>query len=303
MDRTCSTDNPNRPSPLPMTTPSAVSRFSKLFTARGLACGLLAGLVLALTGCETIPETGRSRFMGFAPSVGQEAQLGAAAFAEAKKERALSTDAARTRLVQETGRRIAGIVGGELPNAQWEFILLQGDEVNAFCLPGGKVAVYEGLFQAAKSTDELAMVMGHEIAHAVKRHGAERMSNATLAALASQVTGAAVQASDLKENYKGLILAGTGFVAQGVLLKYSRDQESEADHLGLIYAARAGYDPRAAVTFWQNMSQLKGGQQPPEWLSTHPSDTTRIARLQSLMPKAMELYRNTQGIGMLLPRN
>lgn len=253
---------------------------------------LLCALLGLLTGCETVPETGRKRFMGFAPTVGEEAALGAQAFNEARTERGLSTDAKKAKLVQDAGVRIAKVVGNELPGAQWEFVLLKGDELNAFCLPGGKVAVYEGLFKAATTPDELAVVMGHEIAHAVKRHGAERMSNQTLASIATQLSGVAAQAAEVKENYRSLLLAGTGMLAQGVLLKYSRDQESEADHLGLFYAARAGYDPRAAVSFWQKMAQAKsGGSQPPEWLSTHPSDATRIARLQELMPQALSLYK------------
>jgi predicted Zn-dependent protease len=243
------------------------------------------------TGCETVPETGRTRFMGFAPSLGQEASIGAQAFNEARKERGVSNDAAKAAIVRETGQRIAAVVGNELPNAQWEFVLLQGDEINAFCLPGGKVAVYEGLFKAATTTDELAIVMGHEVAHAVKRHGAERMSNQMVAGLAGVLAGVAVTAAEMQENYKNLVLLGTGLVTTGVILKYSRDQEIEADHLGLFYAARAGYDPRAAVSFWQKMSQAKGGAAPPEWLSTHPSDATRIARLQALMPQAMAIYQ------------
>lgn len=229
--------------------------------------------------------------MLFAPTPAQEVQLGLTAFEQAKSERGLSTDAEKTRIVVEAGRRISEVVGDELPGAQWEFVLLKGDEVNAFCLPGGKIAVYEGLFQAAKTPDQLAAVMGHEVAHAVKRHGAERMSNATLAGLAGALAGVASDVAELKEQYKVLVTLGTGMLANGVLLKYSRDQELEADHLGLFYAARAGYDPRAAVTLWENMSAASGGARPPEWLSTHPSESTRIARLQQLMPQALAVYR------------
>jgi predicted Zn-dependent protease len=250
-------------------------------------------LILALffAGCETIPETGRQRLMLFAPSLDQESALAAQAFQEAKAERGLSKDARRAALVREVGQRISAVVGDELPNAQWEFVLLKGDEVNAFCLPGGRIAVYEGLFRAVQTEDELAFVMGHEVAHAVKRHGAERMSNMILASLIAGVATELTASARLQDNYRMLVTMGTGMVAQGVLLKYSREQEYEADQLGLFYTARAGYDPRASIAFWSRMSELSTGPASPEWLSTHPSDAARIARLQALMPQAMEIYR------------
>ncbi len=174
----------------------------------------------------------------------------------------------------------------------WEFNLVEGEEVNAWAMPGGKVVVYTGILPVAKDESGLATIMGHEIAHAVAKHGDERMSQALLAEMGGLTlsTALAKQPAQTRELYMRVFGVG---VQVGALLPYSRTQESEADHLGLIFMAMAGYDPNKAVEFWQRMSQMKGGQAPPEFLSTHPSDETRIRKIKERLPEATQYYRKT----------
>ncbi len=220
-------------------------------------------------------------------STGQEAQLGASEFAEIKAKERPSKDVAASERVRRIGRRIATAVGDALPGAQWEFVLFDSpDTINAFALPGGKVGVYSGLLKVAESDDELAIVMGHEIAHVTSRHGAERMSQGMVAGLLGVAVGAATNDSRNRDLWR--IAYGVG--AAGMQLKYSRNNESEADYIGLRYAAKAGYDPRVAINFWRKMSLGKQGPRPPVWLSTHPSDEQRIADLQRVMPTVLPLY-------------
>ncbi len=217
----------------------------------------------------------------------QEAQMGLSAFADIKNQQLISNDPAANRRVREVGARIAPAVGRDLPNADWEFVVFESEEVNAFALPGGKVGVYTGLLAFADDDDELAAVVGHEIAHVSARHGAERASQQLGVALLG--LGVALASEDAK--HQDEIRVAYGLVATGTVLKYSRDHESEADRIGLLYMARAGYDPRAAARFWGKMAARKeAGLRMPDWFSTHPSDETRIKRIESWLPEMLPIY-------------
>lgn len=216
----------------------------------------------------------------------QMESLGAESFSQMKKEVPISKDPVMNAYVQCVSKAIVEASKGQLGNRSWEVVVFNSQDVNAFALPGGKIGVYTGLMKAAKSPDQLAAVLGHEVGHVIARHGNERMS----AALATQggllVAGEALAN---KEN-KGLIMGALGLGAQfGVLLPHGRAQESESDEIGLDLMARAGFNPKESVELWKNMSAVAGGS-PPEWLSTHPSNSSRINHLQSLMPKALAAY-------------
>jgi predicted Zn-dependent protease len=244
-------------------------------------------LILAASGCSTVPITGRSQFTALV-SPDQEMSLGLSSFNELKKGTPISHDAAANALVQKVGHRIAATAGADMPNAQWEFVVFESKEANAFCLPGGKVGVYTGILPITKDEAGLATVIGHEVAHAVARHGAERMSEGLLIQLGGQALGTALANSDPR--VATLSNAAYGLTTQvGRELPHSRAQESEADHIGLIYLARAGYNPEAAVQFWQRFSaynQQNGGGNTPAFLRTHPTDETRIKQLQGWLPEA-----------------
>ncbi|MBE2214244.1 MAG: M48 family metallopeptidase [Opitutaceae bacterium] len=251
-------------------------------------CLLLLPFLVLLTGCYTVPETGRKSLM-LVP-IGQETQLGETSFADIKAQRKVSNDPYMTATVTRVGTRIAHVVGNALPNAEWEFVLFDDDTPNAFALPGGKVGVHTGLFRIAQTDDELAIVMGHEIAHVIARHGSERMSQGILLAAGGVALDVALDDKDSSERQAWLAAYGVG-ATFGVLLPYSRLNENEADEIGLRYAARAGYDPRAAIDFWTRMKEESEGKtKPPEWMSTHPSDDTRIKKLHQFMPIAVEEY-------------
>jgi predicted Zn-dependent protease len=245
---------------------------------------LLAGL-LAFAGCYTVPETGRQSMIMISPA--EEEQMGATEFASFRGKEKVSTDPEANARVQRVGRRIAEAVGSALPSAKWEFVVFDDPKtVNAFALPGGKVGVYSGLLALATSDAELAVVMGHEIAHVTARHGAERMSQGIVAGL----LGVGVEAATHDSRYRDLWRVGYGVAAVGTTLAFSRSHESEADYIGLRYAAKAGYNPMAAITFWQKMAKAKDGAQPPKWLSTHPTHADRISDLQRWMPEVLPLY-------------
>lgn len=254
-----------------------------------LAVTVAAVLCLAFTGCLTVPETGRRQVMLISSQ--QEMQLGFSAFQQMKKETPVSRDPAISAMVQRVGRRIAAVA--ELPGAQWEFVVFDSKEANAFCLPGGKVGIYTGILPITKDEAGLATVIGHEIAHAVARHGAERMSEGLLLQTGGGLLGAGLANSDPRT--RALVLTAYGLGAKvGRELPHSRAQESEADRIGLIYMARAGYDPEAAVGFWQRFGQhnrQQGGGGTPEFLRTHPLDTVRVQQLQQWMPEAKANYR------------
>lgn len=259
------------------------------FIARVLAPAFIALLAVVLTGCNTVPVTGRSQFNIM--SSGQEAQLGLTSFNEIKKDTPISKDPAANALVQKVGKRIAAVANKDMPGAQWEFVVFESPEANAFCLPGGKVGVYTGILPITKDESGLATVIGHEVAHAVARHGGERMTEATALQMGGQILGTTLSQSDPR--MQAAAMAAYGVTSQvGVALPHSRAQESEADHIGLIYMAEAGYDPRTAVAFWQRFAEYakQQGGGTPAFLRTHPTDATRIKQLEAWMPEALAKY-------------
>ncbi len=222
--------------------------------------------------------------------------MGLAAFAQIKKEENISESPVANDRVKRIGQRIAESVGRSLPNAQWEFVVFESDELNAFALPGGKVGVYTGLIKLAESDDELAAVMGHEIAHVSSRHSGERVTHQMIASGITVGSELVMESQDVDDGTRNLARAALGGVTTaGFLLPYSRLHESEADAIGLKFAAGAGYDPRAAITFWQRMQKANEGKaSPPEWLSTHPSNATRIRTLSELAPQYLPLYEQAK---------
>lgn len=256
-----------------------------LLTGLMLGCGFFAG-------CTTVTETGRSQLMLISPS--QEAQMGLSAFAQIKKEEKISTDPAVNARIKRIGKRIAASVGRDIPNAQWEFVVFDSPTVNAFALPGGKVGVYTGLIKLAANDDEIAIVMGHEIAHVTSRHGAERTSQNYAIAGVGLAAAIGMEAKNVDPAKRNMALAAYGIGSQvAVALPFSRLHETEADGVGLRFAAGAGYDPRAGAAFWRKMAK-QGGAKPPEFLSTHPADSTRIANLEKLAPRYMPLYEQAK---------
>lgn len=252
--------------------------------------GATLALIIAasmLHGCATVEGTGRSQLLLTSPA--QEAQLGADAYQQILAEEKLSDNRAAAEMVRRVGRRIADEVNR--PDFAWEFKLIESEQVNAFCLPGGKIAVYTGILPILKNEAGMAAVMGHEVAHAVARHGGERMSQNILAGLGQQAVAYGTRDASSTSQQAWMTLYGAG-AQVGVLLPYSRAHESEADELGIRYMAAAGYDPREAAEVWRRMKAASGGRRPPEFLSTHPSTDRRIRELESLAPAAMDLYQS-----------
>jgi predicted Zn-dependent protease len=214
------------------------------------------------------------------------------------EENITSVDINKTKMVKRVGKNVQKAVEqyfvendleNELKNYDWEFNLVENNEVNAWCMPGGKVVFYTGILPLAKDENGIAVIMGHEIAHALAEHGNERMSQGLMAQLGGVALAVAV--SEKPEQTQQLWMTAFGAGTQlGVLLPFSRLHESEADHLGLIFMSMAGYNPNHAISFWRRMSEMKGGQTPPEFISTHPSDNNRIAQIQKLMPEALKYY-------------
>lgn len=260
---------------------------------------VVAALLLSFVfvACSTVPITGRKQ-LSLIPS-SQMLGMSYSEYGNFLKSSKLSTDAQATAMVKRIGSRVQGAVeryfaekqlSGELEGYQWEFNLVDDKQVNAWCMPGGKVVVYTGILPVTATETGLAVVMGHEIAHAVAEHGNERMSQGLLANLGGIALQEAVKSKP--QQTQQLWMTAFGLGAQfGVLLPFGRSQESEADHLGLIFMAMAGYDPNEAVTFWQRMAASKGGQSPPEFMSTHPSDETRIADIRNKLPEALKYYK------------
>ena len=251
---------------------------------------------LLFLGCAKNSITGRSQLALVPESeLQQEALIQYKSFLDTSK--VVSSSSKDAEMVKRVGSRIAAAItkyysekglSSELSGYKWEFNLVQNPEVNAWCMPGGKVVVYTGLLKVTQSETALAIVLGHEITHAVAHHGQERMSEALVAqgvAVGGNIfTSNNAQVNNIFNNIYGP-------AAQvGVLLPNSRKQEYEADHYGLIFAAMAGYDPREAIPFWERMSKLNSGNQPPEFLSDHPMDSKRIKKLKSYMPEAMKYY-------------
>ena len=241
-------------------------------------------LALALGGCQTAPVTGRSQFIVVDES--EVASLSAGEFAKMKK---LPNDP-RLAKVREIGLKVVAAArrddrAGVLPPvAKWEFAVIDDKSPNAFAMPGGKIGFNVGMFPYAPTDDDIAVILGHEVAHVICRHGAERVSQQMGVAAAVALTDEATKKKDAKTRQAWVTAIGLGSQL-GVLLPYSRGHESEADHLGLLFMARAGYDPERAPAFWQRFSAI-GGSRPPEFLSTHPADATRVKQLQAWMVEA-----------------
>jgi predicted Zn-dependent protease len=241
--------------------------------------------ILTVVACETVQQTGRSQFLMVSES--QEQQLGEDAYQETLKKHRLSSRGEWQAQIRRVGQRIAA--AADKPEYKWEFNVLQGKEVNAFALPGGKVAFWEGIMPIAADDGGVAVIMGHEIAHALARHGAERMSQQMGAQALGQILALGV--GQMSPGFQDDFLTLYGLGANvGLLMPWGRAQESEADRIGLTLMARAGYDPAAAVAFWERMAKV-AGDKPPEFLSTHPSDATRIDQIKQWLPEARSHYR------------
>lgn len=256
------------------------------------------GTAWCLTSCQTVPETGRHQLVMVSAS--QEAELGASAFNEQKRTKKISSNTAAKSQVQRVGRRIAKVA--PIPHAQWEFVVFEDSTPNAFALPGGKIGVNTGILALTQNDAGMAAVLGHEIAHVTARHGGERMSQSLLVSLGGAALDAGLAVgTNASTSQRGVIQSAYGAGSQiGVLLPYSRAHESEADRIGLLYMARAGYNPEAAVSFWKRMADYArkhGGAQLPSILRTHPVDEARIKNLEKYMPAALEAYRKTTGAG------
>lgn len=250
----------------------------------------MSALVIALlfsVSCASVPG-------GEGPSDAEINAQAAKAYAEVKAKSKISTNKEWNDMVQRVAKRIAAASGEHF---QWEYVVIESPEVNAWCMPGGKIAVYTGIMPVLKTEGALAAVLGHEVAHATRRHGKQQYARAmreNMAGIAAGLT-AAVAGQFLCKTQTCKILAGVGGAAAGFAItffdrKYSRADETEADKFGQIYMAKAGYDPSESVKLWERMGAAKKGQAPPEFLSTHPADETRRANLTAWLPQAERFY-------------
>jgi metalloendopeptidase OMA1, mitochondrial len=256
-------------------------KFSSYLTAL-----ILLLFSILLSACATAPYTGRQQLM--LTSSGHENTLGYQEFSKIRQQYKPSRDTQANELVNKVGRRIAD--AANRPDYRWEFVVFQDDTPNAFCLPGGKVGIFTGILKYTQDEAGLATVISHEVAHALVRHAGERMSQGMVAQLGSIGLGAAMAGQSPYAASAAQQAYGLG-ANVGVLLPYSRKQESEADEVGLILMAKAGYDPEAAVGFWQRMvAGNKGKAKPPQFLSTHPTDDRRISEIQREIPGIKEKY-------------
>ena len=255
---------------------------------------LIAGLFAFFQFCSSEKFTNDAgRTARVAMSEEQEQQLGLQSYQQILSEVETVRSGPEFELVREVAARLARATGKAASTYEWQVSLVRDPQINAFCLPGGKIVVFTGILPVAQSAAGLATVMGHEMAHATARHGSERMLKQQ--ATQTLLTGAQFSLGEMDWQQRQAVMAALGAGAQyGLILPFSRDHETEADEIGLIYMARAGYDPREAIGFWERMGQANRGQQPPEFMSTHPASTTRIERLKAAMPKAMEIWNQSQ---------
>lgn len=262
----------------------------------------IAGLLLISSsmffyGCSEVPLTGRTRLDMVPDSTLNE--MAAEQYADFISKHKLSTDASATAMVKRVGSNIETACENyfkshglydQISDFDWEFNLVEDDVVNAWAMPGGKVVVYTGILKIANTEDKLAVVMSHEISHAIAKHGAERMSQQLLAQLGE--TALSIALEDHPAQTQAIFKESYGLAAQyGLILPYSRTHEYEADRMGMIFMAMAGYDPRVAEEFWKEMAAQSSGPSVPEWLSTHPSDESRIERIRENMPEALRYYK------------
>ena len=258
---------------------------------------IIAVLMVACGTSRVVPVTGRKQSV-----VSDNAGLLTESFTAYKNyvsSAKLSTDATKTALVKRVGQRLATAVEtylknngyqDEVQNYNWEFNLVADNQVNAFCMPGGKIVVYEGLLPVTQDETSLAIVLGHEIAHAVAYHSAEQQQTENKRQIIGQVAGSVLSAAGMGANTANTLSQLYGLGSQMATLKYSRNHETEADRIGLVFAAMAGYDPNVALTFWQRMAANSSGNSTPTWMSTHPSDAQRISDIQKFLPEALRYY-------------
>jgi predicted Zn-dependent protease len=256
---------------------------------------MVASLLL-LASCGSVPLTGRKQILLVPETEVLSASL--TQYDEYIRTARKSADENQAAMVARVGRNIASAtesylkqngLSGEIQNFKWEFNLIKSDDVNAFCMPGGKIVVYEGLMRLVSSDDELAVVVGHEVAHAVAKHGNERMSQEILAQYGASFVSAALSEKSQAVQAAGNTVFGLG-AQLGVMLPYSRRHELEADYMGLVFMTMAGYNPDLAVAFWQKMSAASGNSGTPDFLSTHPGDSRRISEIRRYLPE-MEKYK------------
>jgi metalloendopeptidase OMA1, mitochondrial len=247
----------------------------------------IISVVFLLTACTTTPISDRQALILIPLS--QEIELGKQAYQQTLKDQKDSENTHLNHVLRRVGQRIAAV--SDMPNLEWEFRLIESEVKNAFALPGGKVAVYTGMLRICENEAGLATVLSHEIAHVIARHGTQRMSQKML--LSGAMIGASIS---LRNNtQRSIIMGALGLgIMYGITLPFSRGDEGEADQIGLVYMAKAGYDPEEAIRFWKRFSQAKGDKGPPEWVSTHPTDKTRITGLKTYFSRAKYKYQNVK---------
>lgn len=259
--------------------------------------GLLAVGFTMIRGCERGPF-GRNQVLAIKGE--QEMQLGAQAFNEVLQQADVVEDGAQARAVEEVTKRLIRAASSEAfqqatglsaEGFEWKLSVVRGKEINAFCLPGGKMVVYTAIIPVAETDAGLATVVGHEIAHALAHHGSERMATQQMTQIGMMAAGAAMGDMDPHQRQTLMMVMNAG--AKFGILKYSRKHETEADHIGLLLMAAAGYDPHESIKFWERMTAASGGRAPPEFMSTHPSHGTRIQDLTNWIPEAMPLYESS----------
>jgi predicted Zn-dependent protease len=257
---------------------------------------MLIALMVSVS-CNTVPLSGRKQ-MAFLPET-TLAEMSMTSYREFLASHKISTDKEKTAMIKNAGHRISSAVenylheqgmSSRIAEFQWEFNLIEDDMVNAWAMPGGKIAFYTGILPVTANNDGIAVVMGHEIAHVVARHGNERMSQQLLVQTGGLALSVALRERPAETRNMFMAAYGVGS-AVGVVLPYSRSHEREADRLGLIFMAMAGYNPQEAVAFWERMERLSGSAGPPEFLSTHPSSAGRIRDIKTFLPEAMKYFR------------
>jgi len=270
---------------------------------------MVAALLVSCGTTSTVPITGRKQNLMVSDQ--QILSLSNQQYTEYMKTAKPSTNKKNTEMVKRVGQKLATAVtnylnnnglSSEVANFQWEFNLVQDQQINAFCMPGGKIVVYEGLLPVTQDETSLAIVLGHEIAHAVAKHSAEQMSTAIRQQYGAQALSVVLSGAGASTGMQNIAGTVFGLGAKGASAKYSRNHESEADHLGIIFAAMAGYNPDAAVAFWQRMSAHTGGGS-TSWLSTHPSDATRIKQIQGWLPEARKYYNGGSSFNTKTTKN
>jgi predicted Zn-dependent protease len=258
---------------------------------------VIAGLIALFKYCSAEkvinPETGRATRVALSSQ--QEEQLGLQSYREVLSESEVVQSGPEREMVVRVAERLARVTGEAAKDFKWQVNLVRSPQANAFCLPGGKIVVYSGILPYTRTESGLAAVMGHEMAHAVARHGSQRLLRTSVAQ--TLLMGANYSMGNMDPEQRQMIMAALGAGAQyGVILPFSREHETEADEMGVLYMARAGYDPHEAISFWERMSNT-GGAQAPEFASTHPSHARRIQDLRAFLPKAMAEYERARSTG------